>query len=238
MIWWIGAALCAFFIKGLCGFANTLIFSTILSFGNNNINISPVELILGYPTNLIMAWKGRKSVNWKVWVPLALFVLAGDIPGILLLKNVDSHIIKIFFGFVIICIGVEMFLRESRIKKRNESKLVLGAIGIISGLLSGLYGIGALMAAYVSRVTDNSSSFKGNICMVFIVENTFRIFIYAFMGIITADIMKQAVILFPAMLLGLFAGIKSSEILNEKIVKKIVIIMLILSGVVLIVNNL
>ncbi len=57
MIYWIMAAFCAFFIKGLCAFANTLVFTTILSFGNNNINITPVELLLGYPSNLITGCK-------------------------------------------------------------------------------------------------------------------------------------------------------------------------------------
>ena len=33
MIYWILATLTAFFIKGLCGFANTLVFTSILSFG-------------------------------------------------------------------------------------------------------------------------------------------------------------------------------------------------------------
>ena len=33
MILWIIATLCAFFIKGLCGFANTLVFTSILGFG-------------------------------------------------------------------------------------------------------------------------------------------------------------------------------------------------------------
>ena len=64
MFWWITATICAFFIKRLCGFANTLVFTTILSFGNNNVDISPVELILGYPTNIILAWKERKSIRW------------------------------------------------------------------------------------------------------------------------------------------------------------------------------
>ena len=57
MFWWIIATLSAFFVKGLCGFANTLVFTTLLSFGNQNIHISPVELLLGYPTNLIIAIK-------------------------------------------------------------------------------------------------------------------------------------------------------------------------------------
>lgn len=37
---WIIATLVAFFIKGLCGFANTLVFTSILGFGASDVNIS------------------------------------------------------------------------------------------------------------------------------------------------------------------------------------------------------
>ena len=37
------AVICAFIVKGMCGFANTLVFTTVLSFSTNNINISPLE---------------------------------------------------------------------------------------------------------------------------------------------------------------------------------------------------
>lgn len=236
MIWMMIATICAYFVKGLCGFANTLVFSTILSFGVDNINISPIELLLGYPSNVIISWKERKSVNWRVCLPLAALVLLGNIPGILLLKNVDTQLIKIIFGFVIIGIGIEMLLREKS-KKAKESRVLLIIIGMISGILCGLYGIGALLAAYVGRVTDNSQSFKANICMVFIVENTFRIIMYLATGIITLQSFKQALMLIPFMLLGLFVGMKSSSVLDEKLVKKIVIIMLIISGAALVVQN-
>lgn len=238
MIWWIAASVCAFFVKGLCGFANTLVFTTLLSFSNNNINISPVELILGYPTNAILAWKERKSIKWSICIPLSILVILGSIPGILFLKNADTGMIKIIFGFVIILIGMEMLLREIQIKRHEQSKPVLAVIGILSGILCGLYGIGALLGAYVNRVTDDSSSFKANICVVFLVENTMRIVLYAIWGIITFDIVKQAVILVPAMLAGLFLGMKSSKVLDEKIVKRIVLVMLIVSGIALVINSL
>ncbi len=238
MIWWIIAALCAFFVKGLCGFANTLIFTTILSFSNNNINITPVELVLGYPTNAILAWKERKSIKAKVCIPLAVLVVLGNIPGMLFLKNADTRFIKLFFGFVIIFIGIEMFFREMQTKKQRQSKIVLGIIGLLSGILCGLYGIGALLGAYVSRVTEDSHAFKGNICMVYLVESTFRVIIYTIAGIITWESFKQAITLVPVMLAGLFLGMKSSRILNEKIVKKIVIVMLVISGCSLVINSL
>lgn len=237
MFWWIVATICAFFVKGLCGFANTLVFTTILSFGNNNINISPVELILGYPTNFILAWKERKSIKWNVCIPLAFLVIIGSIPGALFLKNADTGMIKMIFGVVIILIGLEMLLREFQTKKVTQSKVVLGIIGVLSGLLCGMYGIGALLGAYVNRVTDDSSSFKANICVVFFVENTFRIVLYGLWGIITFDIVKQTITLIPFMLIGLTLGIFSGKILDEKVIKKLVIIMLIISGVALVINN-
>lgn len=227
-----------FFVKGLCGFANTLVFTTMLSFGNSNVNISPVELILGYPTNIILAWKERKSIKWNVCIPLAFLVIAGSIPGVLFLKNADTGIIKMVFGVVIILVGLEMLLREFQTKKIKQSKAVLVIIGVLSGLLCGLYGIGALLGAYMNRVTDDSSSFKANICVVFLVENTFRIVLYGLWGIITFDIVKQAMILIPFMLTGLILGMLSGKILDEKLIKKLVIIMLIVSGIALILNNL
>lgn len=59
---------------------------------------------------------------------------------------------------------------------------------------------------------------------------------YGVTGIITLATLKQSVILFPFMALGLFQGMKGSSFLDEKKIKKLVIIMLILSGVSLIVT--
>ena len=185
-----------------------------------------------------MAWKERKSIKWSVCIPLALLVIIGSIPGVLFLKNADTNIIKMIFGVVIISIGLEMLLREFQAKKIKQSKVVLGIIGVLSGLLCGLYGIGALLGAYINRVTDDSSSFKANICVVFFVENTFRIVLYGLCGIISFNIVKQAIILIPFMLIGLFLGMLSGKFLDEKVIKKLVIIMLIISGVALIINNL
>lgn len=238
MFWWIISALCAYFVKGLCGFGSTLVFTSMLSFSNNNINISPVELILGYPTNIILTWKERKSIKWKICLPSILLVVIGSIPGVLFLKNVDSRIIKLIFGVVIILVGVEMLLRNQIKSSGKGSNLFLWVIGLLSGLLCGLYGIGALMGAYIGRVTEDSASFKANMCCVFLFENTFRLLLYLFTGILSAAIFRQALLMLPLMFAGLGLGILSANILNEKIVKRLIIILLILSGIALILNTL
>lgn len=237
MLYWIIATVAAFFVKGLCGFANTLVFTSILSFGVSNANISPVELLLGFPTNVILAWKERKSIRWSICLPLALLVVIGTIPGALFLKNADSGSIKIVFGVIIVLIGLEMLLRSRNTAGLKQSKVVLVIIGILSGVLCGLYGVGALLGAYISRVTDDSHSFKANICTVFVIENILRIILYSVWGILTFDIFRQAVVLIPFMLIGLCAGMLSGKFLDEKIVRKLVILMLIISGAALIVTN-
>ncbi len=237
MFFWIIATLSAFFIKGLCGFANTLVFDSILTFGNNNINVSPVEVLLGYPTNIIMTIRERKSIKLSICIPLSILVIAGSIPGVFLLKSIDASVVKVIFGVVVILIGIEMLIREISDKKIKSSKIVLIIIGLLSGILCGLYGIGALLGAYISRVSDNTKEFKANICAVFIVENTFRIILYFVTGIMTIEVLKQFFILVPFMLIGLFIGIKCSNVMDDRVAKKIVIVMLIISGAVLIVNN-
>lgn len=234
---WVLATVVAYFIKGLCGFANTIVFTSILGFGVNNVNISPVEVVLGYPSNIILIWKNRKNLKPKVYVPLALLVLAGSIPGAFLLKNVNAQYIKVVFGIVVIMIGTEMFFRENSKIKFKESKIILGIIGILSGVLCGLFGIGALLAAYMGRVTQSSDEFKANLSAVFIVDSIFRTVLYSTVGVITLSSLKMSLTLMPFAIAGVFAGMKSSQVLDEKIVKKLVIILLILSGIVLVIKN-
>ena len=235
---WIIATLVAFFVKGLCGFANTLVFTSILGFGVANVNISPVELMIGFPPNIIQVVKNRKRLKKNIFLPLILLVLAGSIPGAVLLKNVDVSLLKAIFGVVVVLIGIEMLVREYGQKKARESKVILTVIGLVSGVLCGLFGIGAPMAAYVSRVSRDSDEFKANIGMVFMVENIVRLLIYGIFGVLTLEALKQAAVLMPFVIVGMFAGMKSAKVLNEKTVKVLVIVLLIVSGAVLTVKSL
>ena len=237
MYLWIIATVVAYFIKGLCGFANTLVFTTILSFGTPNVNISPIDLLIGYPTNLILTWENRKKLDSKVYLPLIALVIIGSIPGVFMLKNVNTSIIKLIFGVVVIVLGLEMLLREYSKDSGKSSRILLAIIGVASCVLCGLFGVGALLAAYVSRVTDDSQSFKANISAVFIVDNTFRIILYSTLHILTLDTLKRGLILIPFVLIGLIAGMKCSSIMNKNLAKKITALLLVISGISLVIKN-
>ena len=235
MSFFILATLAAFFVKGLCGFANTLVFQSILSFGVSNASISPVELVVGSPSNAILTWQNRKSLQPKIFLPLMALMLAGNIPGALMLSHIDGRIVKIIFGAAIIFIALDMLRGQG--KPQKENKLLTALIGVAAGVLSGLFGVGALLAAYVSRITETGSAFKANISVVFLAENVFRFALYLALGLLNGASLLTAVKLMPFMLVGLFAGIAVSRKIDDRNIKKLVLVLLIVSGAVLILQN-
>ena len=67
------SAFLAYFVKGLCGFANTLVFSSILSFWQDNIYITPIDLPLSLISNLLLVFHDHKALSVKIWGSGAFF---------------------------------------------------------------------------------------------------------------------------------------------------------------------
>ena len=239
MIWLWLVTLFAFFIKGMCGFANSLVFTTMMSFRESIVNISPIILILNYPTNLIMVWNGRKSIDYKICVPLCLMVIAGIIPGTFTFTNTDTRLLEGIFGVVVVLIALEMLLRKPKERKPGQKTgWKLSILGILSGFVCGFCNTGVLVGTYLSKVTYNTQAFKANACVVYFLTDNIKLLMFLCLGVLSLDMLWQALALFPIAMLGLWLGMKSCKIMNEAIAKKIVLVMLIISGIGLVANNL
>lgn len=224
----------AYFIKAITGFGNTLVMGPLFSFVMSNRLITPVDLIFSIPTNTYIAWRERKNISMKVVIPLSLMLLIGIIPGTFLLKVSSDWILKSILGIVVIGMALEMLARNTNKGGTDRANpIFLIVIGILSGVLAGLYGIGALLVAYISRTTDNKSEFRGNICCVFLVDNLFRLFLYLLTGILNKQVFLMTLSLLPAVFIGMAIGVKIDSNLKEETVKKYVIGLLIISGAIL-----
>ncbi len=229
----------AYFVKGITGFGNTLVMGSLFSFVVPNKVTTPVDLILSIPTNAYMAWKDRKAISLKIVIPLSLMLLAGIIPGTLLLTVASDWVLRSVLGLVVIGMAVEMLLRKAAPKEgARQNSILLLAIGVASGILAGLYSIGALLVAYISRTTEGRSQFRANMCCVFLVDNIFRFFLYWHTGLLTGEVLKLTLFVAPAAVLGMIAGVRTDRKLPEQMVKKVVIGVLIVSGSVLFLKNL
>lgn len=250
--------LSAYIIKSLTGFGNTLIINSLLSFVKENRFISPVDLLLGLPANIYMAWKDRKSIDPKIVIPLSIMVLAGNIPGIFLLNIGGDKLLKSILGIVLVLLAIEMFTRKKTSNSASNSEgvndnvpqlehtgtensksknLIIYAVGLISGVLMGLFGIGVLLAAFIGRHTDNRNNYRGNLCFVFVVDNIFRFVMYCINGLINRNILITSLGLAPAVLLGMFLGRMIDSRISDRTVRNFVVALLLVSGVVYIIIN-
>ncbi len=236
---WMVAVLVGYFIKGVAGIGNTLVVTSAMSYTRTNAEITPVELLLCVPTNLAVTWVYRRHINWKLAIAPMCMVLAGDVLGVLLLKNVDVTAMKAVFGVVLILLSAEQLWRELRGKpgKAAHPALML-ALGVSAGVLCGMFGVGALLAAYLSRVTTDDQTYKGTMSIIFTVENAFRVIAYSVTGLLTTASLINAAMLLPFMGLGLFLGIRLSSRMNARAMRIIIGVMLLISGVPLVLAGL
>lgn len=238
MVLWFIAAFVSGFIKGLCGVGDAPVFSAIMAFTSDNINISPISQVVSLPANILIAWKERRGLDRRIWLPLAALLVGGSIPGTLLLKNADTRSLKMVFGFFIMLVGILLLKNELSPQKRRPSRIVMTLIGLIAGITSGMFGIGVLLTVYISQTTDDLKSFKSNICMVFSIGNLTVLILYAILGILTRASLVRAATIFPFVVLGLFLGMKSSAFLNDRNAKIVIMITLIVSGLAIALTNL
>lgn len=233
------AVLFAFFVKGITGFGNTLVMAPLFSFVVSNRFTTPVDLLISIPTNSYLVWRNRKSIDIKTVIPLALMLLGGVIPGIMLLKTGNDLLLKCILGIVIMILGIEMLLRkQDRQIPEKSNKVLLVIIGLVSGILAGMYGISAFLVAYISRTSADRSQFRANLCSLFLVDNVFRLVWYSVTGIMTKEVVSFTLMIAPAVAAGMYIGTKVDMGLKEETVRKATIYLLIISGAVLLIKSL
>ena len=109
---------------------------------------------------------------------------------------------------------------------------------MISGLSSGLFGIGVMLVVYITMTTDDMSSFKGNICAIFAAENFVRVIMYLIHGMFTPSVLTHTALITPVQFAGVFLGLKAAAFLDERRAKLIVMSVLIFSGIMIVITNL
>lgn len=100
----------------------------------------------------------------------------------------------------------------------KQRKIILISLnfGITSGVLSGLYGIGALLISYISRTTNSKSEFRANISCVFLIDNTFGFIFIFFIGLLNKEILRFSLFLLPAVIIEMIIGVKVDSNMKDE----------------------
>ena len=161
-----------------------------------------------------------KKIQWRLVT--ALFIVIS--------VSANQGLLKIILGCVLIALAIyfAFFSDKIRIKASVASGLFCGGFSGISG---GLFGLaGPPLGLYLSAAIPDNESYVATIQTYFLFVNFITIFLRGSYGAFSPDILKLIVIGWAAAIIGTLIGIRFFRLLPATLVRKLVYLVIALSG--------
>jgi uncharacterized membrane protein YfcA len=224
------SVLLASLIQGVTGFGFALIAVPLLSLFIPEIrNITPIIVIYSFLTNIIIVYKSRHYIDFKKIMPLIIFGIIATPIGTYVLLYVKVNTLKIIIGSIITITAFAM-LKNFKIKIKNQG-ISYGIVGLLSGLLNGSTGLsGPPVVLFLTNQNTDKDVFRANLTFYGIATNIFAIIVFIVEGIINTSVLNFTIIYLPALILGVFVGIKISTKINENLFRNLTIYLITFLG--------
>ncbi|MDD3902196.1 MAG: sulfite exporter TauE/SafE family protein [Sphaerochaeta sp.] len=179
----------------------------------------------------------RKYIDWKQYLIITSFMLAGLPVGMYLFRSVDSTSLKFILALFICFVSASQLFRLSRNielqPEMNKKTTVLYYLLLIAGgVIHGIFSSGGpLVVLYASRKIPDKGAFRATLCLLWTTLNTIIIATYLFEGSFSKPIALTTGYLIPFVIMGIFTGEKIHEKVNARTFSLIVFSMLLLTGI-------
>jgi uncharacterized membrane protein YfcA len=190
-------------------------------------------LLVNLPAELWVVHSSWQRISWRGVLVIFIGVVIGTPLGTFLLRWGDARFLLIVLGVFLVAVGaVFLFIRDTR--ERQLPRWVAGPIGVISGVLTGLFGTGGppLILYYRLQGVDKAT-FRGHLMAIFLLMTAVRVPSYAVFGLITAPRMWSALAVLPAVILGALIGNRIHLRIEEDTFRCLVSAALLLIGLLL-----
>jgi uncharacterized membrane protein YfcA len=228
------AAFLGGFASGLAGFAMGFVVSGIWLHV-----ITPIQttaLIAGYGlcTQGYGVWKLRQTLNWRTVAPFVIGGVIGVPLGAVLLTYLNPGHVRLGVGVLLVVYSV-YGLTKPAFKPREVGVTTDGSIGFLNGVLGGLTGLPGFIITVWCQTRGWSKDEQRAVFQPVILTGMMMIAIsLSVAGAITTDTLKLYALGLPALLLGLWLGFKCYGKIDDVTFRKLVLVLLLCSGVALI----
>jgi uncharacterized membrane protein YfcA len=223
------------FIKGLSGFASALFAIPFLALFLDIKFAVPVFLLFDFISGIILTIQNRKFIDKKEALLLLSGLVIGTGMGTFFLVSFGNEVLKKVFGILVILVALKILIEKSEETKRQISRIWAPVSGFVGGCVGGMFGLnGPTMVLYLAHQIRDKKIFRATLYGVFFVDACYRLVLYSFSKLINIEIIKFALYITPFLLIGLFMGSKLHAKINENIFKKIIALILIITGIFLV----
>jgi uncharacterized protein len=231
----LGAAFVGGIASGLAGFAFGLMVSGVW------LHIltpqQTASLIVGYGLFAFSygTWRFRHSFRWRHVIPLIIGGAVGAPIGTWLLHFINPGYLRLGVGLLLIAYSAYGLLRP-HVKGVPANVPVELGVGFINGLLAGMTGLAGVFVTLWCGMRGWSKDVQRSVYQPVILA-TFAVTAVSFVasGAVTFEFVKLYLLGAPALLGGMLLGFKLYGRLDDTAFRKVILVLLLLSGCALLV---
>ncbi len=218
------------FTQTLTGFGSALVSMSILPPLLGIQVASPLVALMAITLEGILLVRLRSAINLRAVWRLSLAALAGIPIGLVLARTVSEDIVLTVLG--VILVGYSLYaLITPRLPELKHHAWAF-AFGFVGGILSGAYNVaGPAAVIYGNCRRWNPDEFRSNLQAFFLVNDAFVLINHGLAGNLQPIVWSYYLVAFPAILLGIFFGLKLDRHINPDVFRRLVQVLLIVMGV-------
>lgn len=190
-------------------------------------------LLVNLPAEAAVVIGSRRHIAWR-GVLLVFTGIAVGIPlGSWLLSAADVSFLLVLLGSLLVLAGCFHLAAPER-PARRLPPWTAPPVGLISGLLTGLFGTGGPpLIVYYRMGGLDKAAFRGNLMAIFLLMTLIRVPSYAALGLITAPRLLSSLAVLPAVLAGAWIGHRTHLRIDEATFRRVVSLALMAIGLLL-----
>ncbi len=197
-------------VQGSVGFGFALIVVPILAMVDPE-SLPATVLLLALPLSSIMALQERRSIDSPGVFWITSGRLLGAVGGVGLLATIPTGYLSVLTGGLIL-VAVAMSILSPDFEIKNSTRLVGG---IASGVMGTAAGVGGPPLAFVYQ-KRTGPELRSTIALSFAIGTVMSLLGIVLVGKLEEHQLRLALLLLPAMLLGLWGSRRISKFLDKR----------------------
>jgi uncharacterized protein len=221
--------------SGLSGFAMGLVVSGVWLHIISPDQNATLIVFCGLVTQGYGIWRVRHAIDWRRVTP---FIIGGGIGvpiGTALLTTLDRDNLRLGIGVLLVIYSVYSLLKPAIKPVRTGLPADL-AVGVVNGLIGGLTGLGGIaVTIWCQLVGGPKDAQRGIFQPVIFATFIMSAISLSIAGGITGETTKLYLLCLPALVIGIWCGFKLYGKLDDAAFRKLILTLLLVSGMSLVV---
>lgn len=219
-------------IRGSAGFGGITV--PLLTWVLSLKTVVPMVTFLGVISSIAILRTDHRHVVWRDLWRLLPWIVLGVAIGVYFFKILDAATLARILGGVVLAYGGYALLMTWR--PPGKMTLPMYAITPVAGTFAGFIGTmfgsmaGMFFAIYLDILRHSRDAFRATVAAILFALGILRGGAYIAAGEFTRDVLIACAVALPMMALGIFIGNRIHANLNDVTFKRLVAVLLIISG--------